>query len=126
LDAVDDVVQETALAAWQSYGSRQRAGVHTWLGGILRHKTADFYRRDPGWQWTRLHDETPDAPHGEASLLLRLMMQRLPGDYGRVLWLRFWGGLSLPEVGTALGISADAARGRYKRALTALRQEWLA
>lgn len=127
VDVVDDVVQETALAAWQARGSRERAGVRTWLGGVLRHKVADFYRRDPGWLWEMVSDEFPhQAVDVEDAHLLRMLLWRIPRDYSHILWLRFYAGLTLAEVGTALGISADAARGRYKRAVSALRQEYMA
>lgn len=41
----DDVVQETALAAWQSiHRFEQRASMRTWLVGILRFKIIDALR----------------------------------------------------------------------------------
>jgi len=48
VDVVDDVVQETVLAAWLGRETRERAGVRTWLNGILRHKIADHYRTAEG------------------------------------------------------------------------------
>lgn len=125
-DAVDDVVQETALAAWQQAETRERAGVRTWLNGILRHKVADFYRRDPGWGWETLDGDVVGAEHSEGRMLLRMLLWRIPVDYRRVLWLRFYGGLSLKEVGSAMGISAEAARARCRRAIGALREEYFA
>ena len=127
VDVVDDVVQETALAAWQQAETRDRAGVRTWLNGILRHKVADFYRRDPGWLWEMVSDEFPrQAVDVEDAHLLRMLLCRIPRDYTHVLWLRFYAGLTLEEVGRAMGISTDAARGRYRRAVSALREEYLA
>jgi len=126
VDVVDDVVQETALAAWQMRETRERAGVRTWLGGVLRHKVADFYRRDPGWLWEMLVDDWHSATDNEDAHMLRMLLCRIPRDYSRVLWLRFYAGLTLEEVGTAMGISTDAARGRYRRAMSALREEYLA
>lgn len=42
----DDAVQETLLAAWQSAAAFQgKAGLRTWLIGILKHKIADHWRR---------------------------------------------------------------------------------
>ncbi len=42
----DDAVQETLLAAWQSTAAFQgKAGLRTWLIGILKHKIADHWRR---------------------------------------------------------------------------------
>lgn len=126
VDVVDDVVQETALAAWQARGSRERAGMHTWLSGVLRHKVADFYRRDPGWLWEMLDDDWHQATDSEDAHMLRMLLWRIPRDYSHVLWLRFYAGLTLDEVGIAMGISTDAVKGRYRRAVSALREEWLA
>jgi RNA polymerase sigma-70 factor, ECF subfamily len=45
-ELADDAVQETLLAAWQTASSFQgKAGVRTWLIGILKHKIADSWRR---------------------------------------------------------------------------------
>lgn len=42
----DDAVQETLLAAWQSSANFEgKAGLRTWLIGILKHKIADHWRR---------------------------------------------------------------------------------
>ncbi len=50
-DIAEDIVQETLLAALQSW--EQFAGQsseRTWLIGILRHKILDFFRRDRSGQ----------------------------------------------------------------------------
>lgn len=45
-ELADDAVQETLLAAWQSSANfAGKAGLRTWLIGILRHKIADHWRR---------------------------------------------------------------------------------
>ena len=45
-DLADDVVQETLLSALQSTSSFEgKAGLRTWLIGILKHKIADHWRR---------------------------------------------------------------------------------
>lgn len=45
-DLADDAVQETLLAALQSIsGFEGKAGLRTWLIGILKHKIADHWRR---------------------------------------------------------------------------------
>lgn len=46
-DLADDAVQETLLAALQSTSSFEgKAGLRTWLIGILKHKIADYWRRN--------------------------------------------------------------------------------
>ncbi|MDD2737976.1 RNA polymerase subunit sigma [Methylomonas lenta] len=45
-ELADDAVQETLLAAWQSAANfAGKAGLRTWLIGILKHKIADHWRR---------------------------------------------------------------------------------
>lgn len=45
-ELADDIVQETLLAAWQSAAAfAGKAGLRTWLIGILKHKIADHWRR---------------------------------------------------------------------------------
>jgi RNA polymerase sigma-70 factor, ECF subfamily len=45
-ELADDAVQETLLAAWQSAANFEgKAGLRTWLIGILKHKIADHWRR---------------------------------------------------------------------------------
>jgi RNA polymerase sigma-70 factor (ECF subfamily) len=45
-ELADDAVQEALLAAWQSASAFEgKAGLRTWLIGILKHKIADHWRR---------------------------------------------------------------------------------
>lgn len=48
---IDDLVQETAAALFNDGKFNYRREVHgkfrTYLGGIIRHKIADFFRKDP-------------------------------------------------------------------------------
>jgi RNA polymerase sigma-70 factor, ECF subfamily len=53
--AAEEIVQETFLAALQSYGNFSgQSSERTWLVGILKHKITDHYRRlsklHPDWQ----------------------------------------------------------------------------
>ena len=44
-EIAEDLVQETFLAAYQSYDSFEgKSNVKTWLFSILKHKIADYYR----------------------------------------------------------------------------------
>ncbi len=45
-EAIDDLMQEILLAAWQNLpGFRAHAGLRSWIIGIARHKVEDYYRR---------------------------------------------------------------------------------
>jgi RNA polymerase sigma-70 factor (ECF subfamily) len=60
-ETAEDLVQETLVAAIESWGSfRGGSSVRTWLVGILRYKILDEFRRrarQPGW----LEDVTPET-----------------------------------------------------------------
>jgi RNA polymerase sigma-70 factor (ECF subfamily) len=50
-------------------------------------------------------------------------MARLSGDHHAVLRLRYWEGLSFPEIGQRLGRSTDAVRKLWYRAVERLQEE---
>ncbi len=48
-DLAEDLVQETFLVAWEKRGEFEgRARFSTWLVAILRHKIADYFRKEGG------------------------------------------------------------------------------
>src|SRR5262249_1818103 len=63
-EAVEDLVQETFLAAWQNFQKfRGEAGLGPWLLGIARHKVEDYYRRRlREAEWPHLDDESIPQP----------------------------------------------------------------
>lgn len=125
-DAVDDIVQETLLAALESLpGYRGDAAPQTWLARIMRFKIADFYRQRRAVVDVDTLDVAGDG-EGEDARLLRLLLWSLKPEYTRILWLRFWAGLQFAECAEVLGISLDATKSRYRRAVSALAREWQA
>jgi RNA polymerase sigma-70 factor, ECF subfamily len=63
-EAVEDLVQETFLAAWQNLEKfRGDAELRSWLLGIARHKVEDYYRRRlREAEWSQLDDESVPQP----------------------------------------------------------------
>lgn len=132
---VDDVVQETLLAAVTSlHRWRRDASFRTWLNAILRYKVADYYRgceRSPDavsldvleTAVLQIEPLTTDYRTGAA---VRLTLAELPPDYREILLLRFAEGLPFAEVAQALGISLEAAKSRYRRAKARFAEEWTA
>lgn len=56
----EDAVQETFLAALESYGGfTGQSSLKTWLLGILKHKIVDHYRKT--WRQTQLNDAEAEA-----------------------------------------------------------------
>ncbi|MBN1178329.1 MAG: RNA polymerase sigma factor [Anaerolineae bacterium] len=128
LDAVEDVTQEVFIAALRGlnrFGGRST--FRTWLAAIVRHKAADYFRAQ-GRQPDTIPLDAGEAMHGavdkwEDRTVVRLALQRLPPDYQEILLLRFAEGLPFKTIAEELGISLEAAKSRYRRAVAAAAQE---
>lgn len=60
------------------------------------------------------------AERGEWERWVRLGLELLDPDERELVLLREWDGLRFPEIGARLGVSEDAARMRFHRALAHL------
>jgi RNA polymerase sigma factor (sigma-70 family) len=69
----------------------------------------------------QVREQYPDPPEDELLMLLEDAISQLPMADRDVLVKRFYQGASLSSIGSALGISADAARKRITRALEVVR-----
>lgn len=69
---VEDLVQETFLAALRAHGSfKGRSSVRTWLTGILKHKIIDYLRR----RYRELPESASSLPYEDEELF------RTKGDF---------------------------------------------
>ncbi len=125
LDAVDDVTQEVFIAAVGAIRHyRATATFRTWISAIARHKAVDFYRkrgRQP--ETVEFDPEVNDVAEHSAwkeQAVVRMAMQELPAHYQEVLLLRFAEGLPFQDVADTLGLSLEAAKSRYRRAIAAM------
>jgi RNA polymerase sigma-70 factor (ECF subfamily) len=130
-EAVEDVTQEVFAAACRSIKEyRGKSLFRTWLGAIGRHKAMDYYRRQ-GRQPDVVPIESSEEVAGpdearealEERTLVRLALQRLPAHYQEVLLLRVAESLPFGQVAEALGLTVEACKSRYRRAIVALDQE---
>ncbi|MCA1004630.1 sigma-70 family RNA polymerase sigma factor [Rhodococcus hoagii] len=137
-DTADDVVQETFIAAWHQLGSfRGDASIGTWLYAICNRKIFDLHRRRrPDVVDDEILHGVPERPALEphvavsSSAFLTALdraLRELPARQ-RASWvMREVDAMTYPEIGAALGLSPDAARGQHRRATAALAtrlQEW--
>ena len=127
-EAAEDVTQEVFVSALRGLRRfRQRSLFRTWLYAIIRHKVADYYRRRSRRPSTVPLDAVnvpARAVDGwEERAAVRLALRRLPVHYQEILLLRFAEGLPFNEVAQVLGISLEAAKSRYRRAVAAMAQE---
>jgi RNA polymerase sigma-70 factor, ECF subfamily len=143
-----DLVQETAVDAHRGiprFRGSTAEECFGWLRSILRNNLVDAVRRYETTQKRgagreisltagaggaqRAMAETPRGlPEGAAMLreeadTLAKVLDRLSPDHQTVIRLRYWEGLSFPEIGARLDRSPDAVRKLWYRAVERLKEE---
>lgn len=132
-DAVNDIVQETFVAAWRQIGNfRGDSAVLTWLFAICARKVTDSHRvkRAIPIDDRLIEPVSQDAgaspfTFASNSAFLDAMeeaLAELPPRQRAVWMLREIEMLTFPEVGNILSLSPDAARGHHHRARVTLQQ----
>jgi RNA polymerase sigma factor (sigma-70 family) len=124
-DDVDDLLQETLLAALRAYPRFDGGNPRAWLLTIARNKAIDEHRsgsRRP----ERLSepDSQPDTavPTVDADSELWSAVARLPEKQRAAVVLRFAVDLRYREIGEAIGCSEAAARRSVHEAVKSLRK----
>jgi RNA polymerase sigma-70 factor (ECF subfamily) len=143
-----DIVQETAIDAHRDFlrfrGTTQEE-LYAWLRTILQNNVMDAVRRFEVAQKRAARREEsisvvvdrrgvsvlpagnnpPDhsAIRREDANLLAGVLSRMPDDYQTILQLRYWEGLTFPQIAERIGRSDEAARKLWYRALARLTVE---
>ncbi|MEH3141016.1 MAG: sigma-70 family RNA polymerase sigma factor [Mycobacterium kyogaense] len=131
--AVQDIVQETFVAAWRQIERfRGDSSPRTWLFAICSRKVADSHRvkRAIPLDDRLLDPVDPSASSDPFATLsnteflgaLEEALAELPPRQRAVWMLREVEELTFPQIGTILGLSPDGARGHHHRARTTLQQ----
>jgi len=144
-----DVVQDVLLSAQNAIGEfrgQSREEFISWLRGILvndlletRRKYRGTAKRQidrevslPGESFGGIAPDAITAQHPtpgtqaiahEETAALQSAMEQLSPEHHQVLQLRNWQQLSFSDVGTEIGLSADASRKLWARAVLALQRE---
>jgi RNA polymerase sigma-70 factor (ECF subfamily) len=123
---VEDVVQDTFVAAWQQRASfRGDSGIETWLVAIAVRKARNQAR------WLRLRralslSSEPLAPAGaethDEDALLRAHVAALPARDREVIVLRYFEEQDIAAIAAVLGIERAAVDARLTRARHRLRR----
>jgi RNA polymerase sigma-70 factor, ECF subfamily len=137
VDLIEDLVQETFLAAWGSLASFQgSAPLRIWLLGIARHKVEDHYRRglreielrdadeSAGGEADDLPDPMEELSGRETAHRAREVLAQLPERYGLVLRWRYWHQSSVREMASETGSSEKAVERLLARARCAFKKKW--
>ena len=131
-DLAQDAVQETCIRAYRHIEDyRGESAERTWLTAIAINVSRDILRT----AWFRHQsrstdiDTLPEKPaefeFPDNTVLTEVM--HLPAKYREVVLLRYYEGLKLKEVASALGLSDGRVRSRLNRANELLRdrlKEW--
>lgn len=117
-----DVMQETALRAWQSRRSlREESYFTTWLTRILINECRSLYRRQ---KRLVLMDQPPDVPvPPDNDPELRLMLEDLPSRQREALCLFYLEGFSIRDMARILRIPEGTVKYRLHEARKALKVE---
>ena len=131
----EEQVQEALLSAWRGIrGFRRGNPVKPWLLRILVNAVLSQQRKRAvetvrfNGNGPEEHDYSSDDPADtldalENRLALRRAIAGLSPDHRRVVALRYFAGLTVPEVARALGVREGTVKSRLHRALAILRQQ---
>jgi RNA polymerase sigma-70 factor, ECF subfamily len=124
-----DVVQESMLRVAKSMKAMPTDGdVERWMMRVVHTMAIDLLRREVRRrrrQERASHDRPEAHEEGEMEERIEWLQRELramPGDEGRLLWLRFGADRTLAATGAAAGISGHAVHGRIRRSLARLRE----
>lgn len=135
---IEDLTQEVFIAVMKSLRSfRGEARFNTWLQTITRRHIADYYRRrtpadDPVElpqaeeeedmdEYPRIQPEQP-AYNIDDRIVLRQALGKLPENYQEVLLLRFAEGMQFNEIANHQGVSLEATKSLFRRAVASLQR----
>ncbi len=133
--ATSDLVQDTILEAWRSFGrfeGHTSGQLRAWLRVILVHRLIKARRRpiparlESGSGGGAIPGSvTPPSVAAERDASNEAMdaaLLALPDHYRAAIQWRLWEDLSFAEIGSRLGISDDCAQKLYGRAIARLRE----
>jgi RNA polymerase sigma-70 factor (ECF subfamily) len=143
IDAAREVVQAALAKAMRRIGDfRGESALFTWICQICRREAVDYIRsRRRHVKHLVLIDDRPElrsaieaieAPEefdlvrqygrAEVGRLVRVVLDRLPSNYGDALEWKYMEGSSVEEIGARLGIGTVAAQSLLARARIAFRE----
>jgi RNA polymerase sigma-70 factor, ECF subfamily len=135
-EAVEDLMQEIMLAAWQNLPTfHGDFGLRNWVLGIARHKVEDYYRkriREALFQPEEDSQMEPSAlPAFEHQLDTAVHEERiqrtvalLPDAYGLALLWRYRDGRSIREMAQLTGKTEKAIERLLARARESFKRRW--
>jgi RNA polymerase sigma-70 factor (ECF subfamily) len=137
--AVEEVFEDTIVAAWKSYNSfEHKSSYFTWLCRIALNKIADYYHDQvnessrfivPIIDTLTYIDKDHLSPEENMALeelkaSVNDCLNLLPYEKRQLLWFRYWKDYSYEQIGSIMGISERAVEGRLYRAKEEFEEVW--
>ena len=132
-----DLVQETFLRLWQTLEKGTvMTNARAFLFTVAHRLIIDWYRKKKAISMESLSNDLTEEAYdpadektmpdnlemGSEGRFLMEKIKELNESYRQAVYLRYAEGLSPPEIGSVLGISANAASVRVNRGIQELRQ----
>ena len=145
-DAAEEVTQTVMINSVRQISKyRGEASLFTWLCQIARHEISAHYRRQSRHREVFLVEDdesvraeleslaadpdlTPErlADHRQGQAVVQLILDHLPGDYGRLLEWKYMEGYTVEEIAARLATTPIAVQSMLARARHAFRQQYSA
>ena len=127
-NAVEDVLQEVWIAAWQGLSSlKDQARIRSWIYGICLHKCQDHYRarQKDGRLVTITEVEILDSSPSPERLLIdsaqvSTLLENLDDAQKEVIELYYYAQLTFAEISTLLNRNINTVKYQFYRAHTTL------
>ena len=126
----EDVLQETCLAAWQSFESlRDPASFKPWLLGVARNKCRDYYREQARRLEIPLEALNESVlSMGRSGLTLRSAvrdtLEQLGDTDRQILYLSYFRDLPQAEIARLLHIPLGTVKSRLHKARARFQERW--
>ncbi len=137
-EALDEIFARTICAAWKGWGTfRNKSGYLTWFCAIAIKKIADYYREQvhtnsvmisPFLESMAFELQDNDYSPEEITILhevrasIRECVKLIPPEKRQLIYLRFWGNLTIKEIAKAMNAGERSVEGKLYRAKRLLKQ----
>ncbi|HGE71851.1 TPA: sigma-70 family RNA polymerase sigma factor [Candidatus Poribacteria bacterium] len=124
---VDDVTQDVFVCLMDSISTFEgRSTFSTWFHKITMNKVADYHRKTAKRKEEFNEEEVlciiNPWEEMDNELAIEQILKSIPARYREILLLRHSEDMSFSEIADKLGLSYEATRSRYRRALILVRK----
>lgn len=124
---VEDVTQDVFMSLLNALSSfKGRSTFSTWFHRITMNKVADYHRKAlrNREDFGEIEINTSFNPWNETdeNLTIEEVLKGIPDKYKQIITLKFSKGLTFSEISEILGLSYEATRSRYRRAIALARK----